>query len=103
MPLSFEWDDTKSKSNLAKHGVGFEDASTIFGDPLSLTIPDPAHSQADVPHGLRSKSFSRTDLLMGSTICHGCTGPALATRSSLGYHIGALDFVTSGNRAVTLL
>lgn len=47
MPLSFEWDDRKAKSNLAKHGVSFEEASTVFGDPLSLTIPDPAHSQAE--------------------------------------------------------
>src|SRR5438477_13094885 len=50
MPLSFEWDETKAKSNLAKHGVSFEGAtraSTVFGDPLSLTIPDPAHSQRE--------------------------------------------------------
>ena len=47
MPLSFEWDENKAKSNLAKHGVSFEEASTVFGDPLSLTIPDPAHSQAE--------------------------------------------------------
>ena len=47
MPLSFEWDENKAKSNLAKHGVGFEEASTVFGDPWSLTIPDPAHSQAE--------------------------------------------------------
>ena len=47
MPLSFEWDESNAKSNLTKHGVSFEDASTVFGDPLSLTILDPAHSQAE--------------------------------------------------------
>lgn len=47
MALSFEWDENKAKSNLAKHGVSFQEASTVFGDPLSLTIPDPAHSQAE--------------------------------------------------------
>lgn len=47
MPLSFEWDASKAKTNLSKHGVRFEEASTVFGDPLSLTIPDPAHSQAE--------------------------------------------------------
>ena len=47
MPLQFEWDDNKAKSNAAKHGVSFEEASTVFGDPLSLTISDPAHSQAE--------------------------------------------------------
>ena len=47
MPLGFEWNDDKAESNLAKHGVSFEEAATVFGDPLSLTIPDPAHSQAE--------------------------------------------------------
>jgi hypothetical protein len=47
MPLSFEWDESKARTNLAKHGVSFEEAATVFADPLSLTIPDPAHSQTD--------------------------------------------------------
>jgi uncharacterized DUF497 family protein len=47
MPLSFEWDVSKAKSNAAKHGVSFEEATTVFGDPLSLTIPDPVHSQVE--------------------------------------------------------
>lgn len=47
MPLSFEWDESKARSNLAKHGVSFEEASTVFGDPLSLTIPDPDHSESE--------------------------------------------------------
>jgi hypothetical protein len=44
MPLSFEWDSGKAGANLAKHGVSFEEASTLFGDERALTIPDPAHS-----------------------------------------------------------
>jgi len=44
MPLTFEWDERKARSNLGKHGVSFEEAATIFGDRLSLTIPDPEHS-----------------------------------------------------------
>jgi len=47
MPLNFEWDEDKARTNLDKHGVNFEEASTVFGDPLSITIPDPAHSQAE--------------------------------------------------------
>ena len=47
MALSFEWDENKAKTNLAKHGASFEEASTVFGDPSSLTIPDPAHSQIE--------------------------------------------------------
>lgn len=45
MPLSFEWDEKKARSNATKHGVAFDEASTIFGDALSLTIRDPAHWQ----------------------------------------------------------
>ena len=44
MALTFEWDDAKAESNRRKHGVAFEEAATVFGDPLALTIEDPAHS-----------------------------------------------------------
>ncbi len=45
MGIVFDWDSRKAKSNHAKHGVSFEEASTVFGDSLSLTIADPAHSR----------------------------------------------------------
>jgi uncharacterized protein len=45
--LRFEWDRDKAADNLQKHGVTFAEASTVFGDPLSATIPDPAHSLGD--------------------------------------------------------
>jgi uncharacterized DUF497 family protein len=44
MALVFEWDNRKARQNLGKHGVSFEEAATVFGDPLSLTITDPVHS-----------------------------------------------------------
>jgi uncharacterized DUF497 family protein len=47
MALTFEWDTNKARRNLAKHGVSFEESSTVFGDPRSLTIPDPAHSKVE--------------------------------------------------------
>jgi uncharacterized DUF497 family protein len=40
----YEWDAEKAKANLRKHDVSFEDAATIFLDPLALTFPDPDHS-----------------------------------------------------------
>jgi len=43
--LRFEWDARKAARNRVKHGVSFEDAATAFGDPLSLTISDPDHSE----------------------------------------------------------
>jgi uncharacterized protein len=39
-----EWDPEKARSNLEKHGVDFHEAGTVFDDPLSTTVPDPAHS-----------------------------------------------------------
>jgi uncharacterized protein len=47
MPMNFQWDANKARTNLGKHGVSFEEATTVFGDPLSLTIPDPDHSQVE--------------------------------------------------------
>ncbi len=44
MPLNFEWDKIKAEINAAKHDVTFEEASTVFGDTLSITIHDPEHS-----------------------------------------------------------
>jgi len=42
--LRFVWDRNKGAANLRKHGVDFHEAATAFGDPLSITIPDPEHS-----------------------------------------------------------
>lgn len=42
MRLEFDWDPAKAASNLAKHEVSFEDAMTIFLDPLALSRPDDA-------------------------------------------------------------
>lgn len=44
MKLSFEWDEEKAKANLKKHRVSFDEATTVFIDPSSITIPDPDHS-----------------------------------------------------------
>jgi uncharacterized DUF497 family protein len=41
----FTWDIQKAAANLKKHGVDFREAATVFGDLLSLTFPDEAHSQ----------------------------------------------------------
>ena len=45
--LIFEWDPQKAKNNIEKHGVSFEEASTVFQDTLSLTIDDPLHSKSE--------------------------------------------------------
>ena len=47
MALGFTWDPTKAAANLRKHGVSFEDGSTAFADPHSVTIADPDHSTVE--------------------------------------------------------
>ena len=43
--MTFEWDEQKAEANFAKHGVSFEEAKTIFDDPLYVDFYDPDHSQ----------------------------------------------------------
>lgn len=47
MPLTFEWNKNKTEKNKKKHNITFEEASTIFSDFLSITVPDPIHSNPD--------------------------------------------------------
>ena len=42
--ITFEWDDAKAESNFKKHGVSFEEASTVFYDPHAIVIDDDEHS-----------------------------------------------------------
>ena len=42
--MTFEWSARKAAENLKKHGLSFEDATSVFLDPLAITFPDPDHS-----------------------------------------------------------
>ncbi|MDD5009551.1 MAG: BrnT family toxin [Syntrophorhabdaceae bacterium] len=42
--MRFEWDSKKAATNLKKHRVTFQEAATVFGDPLAVTFQDPDHS-----------------------------------------------------------
>ena len=44
MVLRFEWDPKKAAANLDEHKVSFEEATTVFGDPLGRITDDPRHS-----------------------------------------------------------
>lgn len=46
--MLFDWDKKKAASNLAKHKVSFEEAATVFADPLSNTFDDPDHSAEEL-------------------------------------------------------
>ena len=47
MGYNFEWDSKKAEANRKKHGVSFEEGVTVFGDPLSMNMPDPDHSESE--------------------------------------------------------
>jgi len=42
--MEFEWDSKKAAANIQKHDVTFQEAATVFGDPLTVTFYDPDHS-----------------------------------------------------------
>jgi len=42
--MEFEWDPRKAAANARKHDVTFQEAATVFGDPLAITFEDPDHS-----------------------------------------------------------
>ena len=56
MGYQFEWDAAKASSNAKKHRVGFEEASTVFGDPLAVLKSDPDHSVREMRYLLLGAS-----------------------------------------------
>lgn len=56
--MDFEWDSSKELSNQKKHGVSFAEASEVFNDDYSLSVPDPDHSYEEARYlifGISSK------------------------------------------------
>ena len=45
--MNFEWNNKKAIENLRKHGIAFDEAATIFADPLAITYHDPEHSMEE--------------------------------------------------------
>jgi len=64
MALRFLWDPRKAVSNERKHGVGFPEATTVFDDPLSVTIADPDHSLEEQRFLLLGQSNRRRVLVV---------------------------------------
>ena len=65
--MRFEWDENKATTNLTKHGISFEEAVTVFGDPLSDTVPDPDHSLEEQRFIIVGTSESGKILLVAHT------------------------------------
>jgi uncharacterized protein len=62
--LVFEWDHEKAKKNIQNHSVSFNEASTVFNDPLSLTIHDPLHSDKEDRFVIIGNSYKNRLLLV---------------------------------------
>jgi uncharacterized DUF497 family protein len=67
MALLFEWDERKAAENSRKHGVSFEEAASTFGDPASLTIDDPLHSESEDRFAILGISLRRRLLVTAFT------------------------------------
>ena len=64
--LKFEWDDNKNNKNIKKHGISFEEASSVFQDEEALIIADESHSKNEERFILIGFSF-KANLLV---VCH---------------------------------
>jgi uncharacterized protein len=67
MALLFEWDLKKARRNLGTHGLSFDEASTAFRDPLSVTINDPLHSEDEERFVLIGQSHQKRLLVVVHT------------------------------------
>ena len=65
--MKFDWDSGKAKRNLAKHGVSFEEAATVFDDPLYLDFFDPEHSEEENRYLRVGRSNRRRILVIAYT------------------------------------
>jgi uncharacterized protein len=67
MSLRFKWDPRKARANVAKHDVSFEDAVTVFADPLARIFPDEDHSVTELREIIIGHSKERQLLLVNFT------------------------------------
>ncbi len=65
--MKFQWDSDKASSNVRKHNVSFEEAVTVFGDPLAITISDPDHSVGEFRLLTTGQSRSQRLLVVSHT------------------------------------
>jgi hypothetical protein len=62
--MEFEWDSQKAAKNLRKHKVTFNEAATVFDDPLSVTVTDPDHSAEEDRFIIVGQSYRRRLLIV---------------------------------------
>jgi uncharacterized DUF497 family protein len=77
--MQFEWDSSKVAANLSKHGVSFDEAKTVFDDPLYVDFYDPDHSDEEHRYIIIGQS-QRGRLLMVSYTERGDTIRIISSR-----------------------
>ncbi|NEP13123.1 MAG: BrnT family toxin [Symploca sp. SIO2C1] len=65
--MNFEWDEDKAARNLSKHRVSFEEAKTIFNDPLYVDFYHPDHSDDEERYLIIGESNRRRLLIVSYT------------------------------------
>jgi hypothetical protein len=60
----FEWDPIKAATNLRDHGISFEEATTVFADPVAMLLADPDHSVDEERYVLLGESTQRNLLVI---------------------------------------
>ena len=65
--MKFEWDTDKAIANLKRHKVSFQEASTVFGDTVSITIVDPDHSVNEQRYIIIGSSYMERILMVSHT------------------------------------
>ena len=65
--MLLEWDPRKARANLARHGVDFHEAGTVWDDPLATTFPDPEHSMDEPRFTTIGASLSGRILVVADT------------------------------------
>ena len=65
--MQFDWDANKARSNYVKHGVTFEEATTVFDNSLTLLFDDPDHSKAEFREIALGESLSARVLVISFT------------------------------------
>jgi uncharacterized DUF497 family protein len=68
MPLEFEWDPEKAKNNHRKHRVSFDEACTVFDDPLAFIFLDEDHSQGETREIIIGHSIMRRLMILCFTV-----------------------------------
>jgi uncharacterized DUF497 family protein len=85
--MRFEWDTKKATQNVRKHGISFEEASSVFFDPLSATGDDPDHSVGE--ERFITFGFSSSKQLL--VVAHALRGDVIRIISAAPRHAGGTE------------